>query len=106
MITLSLCRSCPAGQAGLETRLREAVEKLGLNASVSGVECMSGCARPSTLAFRQAGKTAYLFGDITEADFPEILTFVTLYSQSTDGNFADARSLGSLRLKALARIPG
>jgi predicted metal-binding protein len=106
MITLTLCRTCPAGQAGFENQLRDAVAKLSLDASVSGVDCMSGCARPSTLACRETGKTVYLFGDITEADLPDILTFVTLYAQSPDGNFADARPLGNLRLKALARIPG
>lgn len=106
MITLTLCRTCPAGQAGFENQLRDAVAKLDLDANVSGVDCMSGCARPSTLACRETGKTAYLFGDITEADLPDIVTFVTLYSQSPDGNFADARPLGSLRFKALARIPG
>lgn len=106
MTTLTVCRSCPAGQAGFESQLQEAVETLGLNAKVSGIDCMSGCTRPSTLACRATGKTAYLFGDITAADLPDILTFLRLYAESPDGNFADARPLGSLRLKALARIPG
>lgn len=106
MTTLTLCRSCPAGQAGFETQLRKAVESLGVDATVASVDCMSGCTRPSTIACRTTGKTAYLFGDVTEADLPDILTFLRLYVQSTDGNFADARALGGLRLKALARIPG
>ena len=106
MTTLTLCRSCPAGQAGLEAVLRDAVAPLGLDVAVKGVECMSGCARPSTLACRATGKTAYLFGDITEADLPDIVSFLRLYVESPDGNFADARVLGALRLKALARIPG
>ena len=106
MTTLTLCRSCPAGQSGLEDDLRARIGSEGLNVTVSGVECMSGCARPSTLACRAAGKTAYLFGDISAADIPDILVFLRLYSLSPDGNFADARALGDLRLKALARIPG
>jgi predicted metal-binding protein len=67
---------------------------------------MSGCTRPSTVAFRAEGKTAYLFGEIAEADIPNLVTFLRLYSASPDGNLADARPLGSLREKAIARIPG
>jgi predicted metal-binding protein len=106
MTTVTVCRSCPAGRADFEATLTAAVARLGLGITVTGVDCMSGCARPSTLACRGAGKTAYLFGDITEADLAEILAFLRLYCHSADGNFADARLLGNLRLKALARIPG
>ena len=67
---------------------------------------MSGCARESTVAFRSPGKVAYLFGDLTEADLPDLLTFAKHYAAAPDGTFADARVLGPLRMKALARIPG
>jgi predicted metal-binding protein len=67
---------------------------------------MSGCARASTAAFRAPGKTAYLFGDLTAADLPDLITFARLYAASPDGTLADARPLGALRSKALARIPG
>ena len=73
---------------------------------VCGVDCMSGCARAQTVAFRAAGKVAYLFGEITEADFADLSTFARLYEASDDGTFEDARVLGNLRTKALARIPG
>lgn len=73
---------------------------------VEGVECMSGCARAQTVAFRHAGKVAYLFGDITADDMDDLQRFARLYEASDDGTFADARVLGGLRLKALARIPG
>lgn len=67
---------------------------------------MSGCARAQTVAFRAKGKVAYLFGDITGADMDDLRHFARLYQASTDGTFPDARVLGDLRLKALARIPG
>ncbi len=86
--------------------LRNALQTLDFDVTLASVECMSGCARPSTLACRATGKTAYLFGDITDEDLPDILTFLRLYAASPDGNFADARPLGRLRQKALARIPG
>ena len=102
----TVCRSCPAGPAGFAALLRAAVHKAGYVLDIRETECMSGCIRPSTLAFRAPGKTAYLFGDISETDLPDILIFVGLYLNSADGNFADARPLGSLREKAIARIPG
>lgn len=67
---------------------------------------MSGCTRPSTLAFRAPGKVAYLFGEIGAGDLPDLLTFARLYLASADGALGDARPLGALRTKALARIPG
>lgn len=105
-ITLTVCASCPAGRGGLAERLRDALAAAGEAVDLREVDCMSGCTRPSTIAVRAEGKTAYLFGDITAADLPDILTFLALYRASPDGNFADARPLGALRLKALARIPG
>ena len=77
-----------------------------LGATVEEIDCMSGCARPSTVAFRAEGKTAYLFGDVGMTDLPDLVTFVRLYLASADGSFADARPLGALREKAIARIPG
>jgi predicted metal-binding protein len=102
-VTVTLCRSCPAGQNELAVSLRAAI---GEDADLREVDCMSGCTRPSTVAFRAEGKTAYLFGDINEADIPNLVVFLRLYSASLDGNLADARPLGSLREKAIARIPG
>lgn len=105
-IHICVCSSCLAGRNGLATQLAAALETAGLASQVSEVECMSGCARPSTISIRTTGKTAYLFGDITHEDVADILHFVALYGRSADGNFADARPLGALRFKALARIPG
>ncbi len=67
---------------------------------------MSGCTRASTCSFRASGKTAYLFGDLTADDLPDLVTFARHHDASTDGNLADARVLGALRMKAIARIPG
>jgi predicted metal-binding protein len=105
MTTVTLCTSCPLGRDGFAEALRAAVEPAGLG-RVATTDCMSGCTRPSALAVRAAGKTAYLFGDVTAADLPHILTFLRLYARSSDGNLADARPIGPLRTKAIARIPG
>ena len=77
-----------------------------MHIEVAEVACMSGCTRAQTVAFREVGKVAYLFGDIGDADIPDLRNFAMLYAASDDGNFEDARHLGALRTKALARIPG
>jgi predicted metal-binding protein len=96
-----VCTTCTADGGFVD------VVRAGLpEVDVVPVECMSGCARAQTVAFRAAGKVAYLFGEITEADFADLATFARLYAASSDGTFEDARVLGNLRTKALARIPG
>lgn len=102
---VTLCTSCRLGRSGFADSLRTALDQAGLRVEVGGVDCMSGCTRPSTIAFRAAGKTAYLFGDLTEDDLPDLIAFARLYHAAPDGVLADARPLGALRLKAIARIP-
>lgn len=103
---VTLCASCDLGRAGFAGPLGRALAEAGLAATVGTIDCMSGCTRPSTCAFRAPGKTAYLFGDLTEADLPELVLFARHYAASPDGNLPDARVIGGLRMKAIARIPG
>lgn len=103
--TLTLCRTCRDANPDLPDLLTKAVLGAGLTAKVQQVDCMSGCKRPQTLSVRQSGKTAYLFGEISAEDLPDILTFLRLFGESSDGNLLDARPLGALRMKAIARIP-
>lgn len=103
---VTLCRTCRDADPGLPGAVAAAIEQAGLQAELNGVDCMSGCRRPQTIAIRQAGKTAYLFGEFTRDDIPGLITFLRLYRDSPDGNLADARPLGALRMKAIARIPG
>jgi predicted metal-binding protein len=105
MIRVTLCGSCSADQSALAEGISAGLASLPFPARLSLTDCMSGCARPSTLAFRATAKMAYLFGEITLQDLPDILTFLRLYHDSADGTLADARPLGALRLKAIARIP-
>lgn len=98
-----LCTTCRNGGEGFAAAVQLA---LGGLAEIVKIDCMSGCTRDQTLAFRATGKTAYLFGDLTLADLPELVAFARLYAASPDGRFDDARLLGALRHKAIARIPG
>lgn len=103
---ITLCQSCALGASGFAAPLAAALAAQGTAADITTTDCMSGCTRPSTAAFRAPGKTAYLFGNLTAEDLPDLLTFARLYADSPDGIFADARPLGALRSKAIARIPG
>ena len=103
---VTLCTSCELGQTDFAVRLTGALAAAGIAAEVGGTDFMSGCTRASTLAFRATGKTAYLFGDVTADDLPDLVTFARLYDAAPDGVLADARPLGALRGKAIARIPG
>lgn len=98
---VSVCRSC-APEGHFVDFLREGL----LGVEVDSVDCMSGCTRAQTVAFRASGKVAYLFGDLTRDDLADLQIFADLYAASADGTFADARVLGNLRTKAIARIPG
>jgi predicted metal-binding protein len=99
-----LCQTCAVGRVDLTEALTAAL--VGSGFDLTQTACMSGCARPSTVAFRAAGKTAYLFGDLGPQDIDDLARFARLYRDSPDGTFADARVLGDLRHKAIARIPG
>ena len=98
-----ICQTCATGHVDLTPGLTAVLAGSGV--AVSTTTCMSGCARPMTVAFRAAGKTAYLFGDLGPQDMADLVRFAQLYVQSPDGTFADARVLGGLRMKAIARIP-
>ena len=104
-ITVSVCQTCDGDAEGVAAGLAAALVAAGIAAQVRRVDCMSGCTRPATIAFRATGKTAYLFGDCTPDDIADLVTFARLYAAAPDGNLGDARPLGSLRQKAIARIP-
>lgn len=105
-MNVTLCAGCALGRSGFDLVLAGALDRAELVAQVAKIDCMSGCSRPSTCAFRASGKTAYLFGDLTADDLDDLIVFARYYAGSVDGNLADARVLGGLRFKAIARIPG
>lgn len=96
-----ICTTCSADSEPLLEKAQRALPDV----AIEGVDCMSGCTRPQAIAVRAKGKVAYLFGDMSDADLHDLKRFTALYAASPDGRFEDARVLGGLRLKALARIP-
>ncbi|WP_324752530.1 DUF1636 family protein [Roseovarius sp. Pro17] len=100
-VSMMVCAQCAPGGSFMD-----AARNCMGDVAVRPVDCMSGCRHAQTVAFRSPGKVAYLFGDITAADLPLLQRFARLYAASADGTFTDARVLGDLRSKALARVPG
>lgn len=101
---LMICASCHGAEqaAALIGRLAQALPDF----SVGAAQCMSGCSRPGTLAFRADGKASYLFGDIDPAAaIDDIVVFARAYHAAPDGWITDALRFGTLRHGAIARIP-
>ena len=73
--------------------------------AVSGVNCMAGCGRPCTVGFQADAKAGWLFGDLTQADAPDIIAFAALYAALPDGWCRSTERPGKLASTALARIP-
>lgn len=103
---IHVCQGCAGDGGGLAAALDRALASDGIGVRTDAATCMSGCARPVSVAFRAPGKTAYLFGDLEPGDVAELVRFARVYDASVDGVLVDARPLGALRFKVLARIPG
>ena len=82
-ITVYVCTTCrPSGDdseprlgARLLQRLQQAVDGRGLarDVAVAGVECLSVCKRPATVAFAGDDRWTYVYGDVSEDADPETL---------------------------------
>ncbi len=103
MSRVFVCAECPDGATRLQL-IREALA--GTHWQIDPSPCMSGCKSGGSVAVRAPGKMAYLFGPVEAGDMDGFRAFATLYKAAPDGVIHDARPLGPLRLKALARIPG
>lgn len=102
MTRVFVCADC-AGAAGRLAAIEQALAGTGWQVAPSA--CLSGCRSGASVAVRAQGKMAYLFGPVLDEDLPGLRAFVALYDAAPDGAISDALPLGSLRFKALARIP-
>jgi predicted metal-binding protein len=113
---ITICTTCR--HKGTECRpgfeliekLRAAIHAAGDAISekfeVSGVACMAGCDRPSTVAYHGSRKATYLFGDIDPAvDVDDLVTFAQQYGDLHDGWCSSGDRPGKLRKSTLARVP-
>lgn len=102
IIRLFVCQDCPGGPDRL-TMIRDGLA--GLECQVLATDCLSGCRSEASVAVRAAGRMAYLFGPVDSGDLAGLRCFLDLYASDPEGRIHDARPLGPLRMKALARIP-
>ena len=107
VIVCSRCRddrTREPGAAFLLPRLAEALDPAAFR--IETVDCMAACERPIAVAFRAAGKTTYMFGDIDAAgDAQPLADFARLYASLADGWCNEGQRPAGLRGKTLARIP-
>lgn len=110
ILVCTACRDREADELpgeALIAALRAGLDASGLSetCTVSGINCMAGCAHPCTVGFNADGKAAWLFGDLTQADTSDLLAFAQLYAVRPDGWCRSAERPGKLSRAALARVP-
>jgi len=112
--TIYVCTTCRAAddpsdiRAG--ARLLAALENSLIDSSITvrleGVECLSVCKRPCTVAFSAPGKWTYVYGDFTAETAPEtILAGAALYSVAEDGLIPWKQRPDALKKGVIARLP-
>jgi predicted metal-binding protein len=112
--TIYVCTNCKAAEdtsperAGLRlmTALESAIAASGADIRLEGVECLSVCKRPCTIAFSAPGKWTYVYGDFTPESAPEtILASAALYAATDDGLIAWKQRPDALKKGVIARLP-
>ena len=88
--------------AALENSLKDTNDSIRLE----GVECLSVCKRPCTVAFSAPGKWTYVYGDFSNETAPEtILAGAALYSAAEDGLIPWKMRPDALKKGVVARLP-
>lgn len=100
--TVFVCGECPGGDKRL-ARVRAMLD--GQGAVVAASACLGGCRSGGSVAIRAPGGMAYLFGPVEDAEIACLPDLIRLYRAAPAGVIADARPLGALRFRLLARIP-
>lgn len=69
------------------------------------VECLSACNTGCTVALSAPGKWSYVYGRLTAADAPDILSGAAAYARAADGIVPWRERPVIFRKQSLARIP-
>lgn len=114
-VTLYVCATCraagdtaePRAGARLLAALQDAVSAGGhAGITVAGVECLSVCKRPCTVAVASQGRWTYVYGDLDAAESAStILEGVGLYAGTPDGIVPWKARPQEFRKGVVARIP-
>ena len=98
---LVICQGCVGDGAGLHAAVRDALPAV----PVSRVGCLGVCRDPITLAAQGDGRATYVFSGLEPGDAGDVAAFAAAYDAAPGGWIADARPLGALRFKLVARVP-
>lgn len=120
-LTLSICLRCRDGREERDTdldqrggrRLAQAVTEVfegsaaaSRGIALRGVNCMSQCKRPCTIALTGPGRFSYLFGDLDpEIHASDVLAVASAYADTPDGFLPRNERPEVLRAGILGRIP-
>lgn len=110
IIVCSLCRDTLTGLRSGGDLCADLRSRLSLRQTpsfaIETIDCMAGCARPLTVAFKAQGKATYLFGSIDRGtDAGPLVEFARLYASLPDGWCNSGQRPARLAGKILARIP-
>ncbi|MCX8502426.1 MAG: DUF1636 domain-containing protein [Beijerinckiaceae bacterium] len=112
--TIYVCTTCrlpddmsePRAGAKLLAALENSLKKTNDSIRLEGVECLSVCKRPCTVAFSAPGKWTYVYGDFSNETAPEtILAGAALYSAAEDGLIPWKMRPDALKKGVIARLP-
>jgi len=110
-VTVAVCAACrdasgshahPRPGALLAARTKEVA---GLEVRVRQVECLGNCRRRLSAAILRKGCWSYVFGDLSIADAPDLVTAARLYATSKDGLLPWRGRPDTLKRGLVARIP-
>ena len=109
-VTLHVCLSCRAADdddacragARLHASLADRLEGRG-DIRLSGVDCLSVCKRPVTVAFAAPDKWTYVTADAADPD--EVIDAAERYAASDDGRVPWRERPSLLKSGLVARIP-
>ena len=111
--TLFVCMTCKAGapleegQTAPGAFLHAALltQDMPDGVRVKGVDCLSACNNGCAIALSAPGRWTYVYGRLTLADIPEILSGAAAYAASPDGIVPWRERPVIFRKQSLARIP-
>ena len=114
-LTLYVCTTCraatddpdgPRAGARLLDALTAALAARDTPVAVEGVECLSVCKRPCTVAVASPGRWTYVYGDLDPASAADtILDGLSRYAATPDGLVPWRERPDAFRKGVVARIP-
>lgn len=111
LVCLTCNRYAPpaAGETAPGRRLAEALtaraHEPGRAVTVRTVECLNGCPKPCTAAFRTPGKCLIRFSGLVPEDAPALIELAERYAESPDGNLDPSQFPSGLGAKVSLRVP-